>query len=145
MPNNSSSKPSAARKARHLSIPQSSECTCGRAPVSIGQLWGFVDTKGKIVVPIKYKSVSYFEGGFACVYDDHGRLFIDIKGRRVAAASPALHQQHWTWAGAPPRQSGYISDKEYGKISALTPPKGYAGYRSHGSGRRATRMIRRRR
>jgi len=49
--------------------------------------WGYIDTKGKIVIPAKYKEVEPFENGLAHVMEKQGRKeihhFIDTKGNIV--------------------------------------------------------------
>jgi len=37
----------------------------GLAPIEIAGLWGYVDTKGEIVIPAIYLAVGYFKGGLA--------------------------------------------------------------------------------
>lgn len=49
------------------------------------QLWGFVDSKGKIVIPAKYKDVSDFHGGYCWVSEQGriGKILIDKSGNEV--------------------------------------------------------------
>ncbi len=46
-----------------------------------GELWGFVDKKGKVVLNPQYNAVSYFSGGMCAVMNSSGRWgYIDKKG-----------------------------------------------------------------
>ena len=72
--------------------------SCGRAAVNLGAeidpvlfnlrmkrggVWGFIDTTGKVVVPIKLQSVHDFSEGLAQVRDCEKRKFLNILGETV--------------------------------------------------------------
>jgi len=49
-----------------------------------GKLWGFLDTKGKVVITPQYKSTGGFSEGLCRVQDDDGKWgYIDNKGRVI--------------------------------------------------------------
>lgn len=52
----------------------------GLARVKINNKWGFIDTKGEIVIPIKYDDVNCFNGGYASVYIDDEWIEINKYG-----------------------------------------------------------------
>lgn len=56
----------------------------GTAP-DFNQKWGFVNPKGKVVIPAKYKNVSDFHDGYCWVTEDgsYGSVLIDTKGNEV--------------------------------------------------------------
>lgn len=45
--------------------------------------WGYIDTKGDIVIPRKYTSCDNFKEGLAFVKDDNHAAFIDDKGNEI--------------------------------------------------------------
>ena len=46
-----------------------------------GELWGFVDKKGKVVLPPQYSAVSYFSDGLCAVMNSSGKWgYVDKKG-----------------------------------------------------------------
>lgn len=58
----------------------------GMAAVSNDGKWGFINTKGDIVIPLKYESVeASFNEGLAMVDDENRRLFIDKSGNQVGS------------------------------------------------------------
>ena len=64
------------------------ECTRGLfseglAPVCIDGLFGFIDTKGKVVIPAKYVFAEPFHDGRAMVMKDEKCGFIDHEGHEV--------------------------------------------------------------
>jgi hypothetical protein len=59
----------------------------GLAPINIGEKWGFVNTNGKVVIPIKYKDANSFSDGLASVIDSNDKVgFINTKGKMVIPA-----------------------------------------------------------
>ncbi len=68
---------------------------------------GFMDFRGKLAIPLKYKSVDDFQEGFAAVTTDGNRYgFIDRKGKLVLAEhydSLGPHDEHF---GAGPFVNG---------------------------------------
>ncbi len=59
-------------------------CFKGTAP-DFNQKWGFVSSKGKVVIPAKYNQVGDFRGGYCWVTvpDWRGCVLIDTKGNEV--------------------------------------------------------------
>ncbi len=47
--------------------------------------YGFIDKKGKVVIPFKYKNSLPFMGDFAIVQDQDGWMTIDHKGQKIAS------------------------------------------------------------
>lgn len=57
----------------------------GLAGVQILGKWGFIDTTGKEVIPLKYSSVGNFKEGLCRVYFDKNCGFIDKAGKEIIA------------------------------------------------------------
>ena len=49
--------------------------------VRIGQLWGFIDPKGKMVIAPKFEQVGEFSNGKVWVKNSDGSFLIDEKGK----------------------------------------------------------------
>jgi bifunctional DNA-binding transcriptional regulator/antitoxin component of YhaV-PrlF toxin-antitoxin module len=46
--------------------------------------WGYINKKGRVVIPIKWKDATTFERGAAEVEDESGTtLWIDKKGKEI--------------------------------------------------------------
>jgi len=59
-------------------------CICGLSKVSKGNLYGYVDKEGKLVVPLIYDDAISFSEGFAAVHKNGKWGFIDSTGKVVA-------------------------------------------------------------
>lgn len=65
----------------------------GRAMVKIGDKWGFIDTKGELVIPAEYDNVSRFNNDRAFVKDENKTVYlidksgvkVDLKGLKIIA------------------------------------------------------------
>ncbi len=56
----------------------------GLAAVYANGSWGYIDTTGKLVIPLKYRLADNFRDGYALVRDENLRqICIDRKGQRV--------------------------------------------------------------
>ncbi|OBW40499.1 KWG Leptospira [Chryseobacterium sp. MOF25P] len=55
----------------------------GLVPAKVNEKWGFIDKKGKEVLPFKYDFAYKFSSGLACVEIDKKRGFIDKTGKVV--------------------------------------------------------------
>jgi hypothetical protein len=55
----------------------------GMAAVERGRKWGFVDEEGKLVIPLKYDDVDYFQEGLARVKLNEKYGHINAKGKAV--------------------------------------------------------------
>jgi len=69
--------------------------TEGLAAVSWNQKWGYINTSGKLLIPMQYEQESDFRGGYAAVYPykSRGSAFIDKNGMQVFA-------QYWAGGGS---------------------------------------------
>ena len=56
-------------------------------PYRDGELWGFADSTGKIIVQPKYNYVEGFKNGFAIVYKDRQGNIIDKNGHELLPRS----------------------------------------------------------
>ncbi|MBK6341930.1 MAG: WG repeat-containing protein [Flavobacteriales bacterium] len=64
--------------------------SCGRAPVRIGDLWGFMGTDGKMAIPAKYDKVEPFEGCFAVVMLGKKQYILTADGKEVPVSDPNI-------------------------------------------------------
>ena len=55
----------------------------GLAAVKLGNKWGFINNKGKVVIPIKYDDIESFSKGLAFVRKDGKDGYVDKKGKFV--------------------------------------------------------------
>lgn len=55
----------------------------GMAAVCISASWGFINTDGKVVIPMKYDGVEDFKGGKATVYKGDYTITIDKTGKEI--------------------------------------------------------------
>lgn len=67
----------------------------GLAGVRKGKKWGFIDEKGKIVIPIQYDDVDYFRPSGLCAVTKNGKSgFIDKSGKEIIPIIyPEVNQQ----------------------------------------------------
>lgn len=63
--------------------------TDGMVPVCQGKLWGFLNTKGQLAIPVQYDEVTEFHEGWATVRSGSSFSFINTKGETVAIAGDA--------------------------------------------------------
>jgi len=52
----------------------------GFAAVKVGDRWGFLNTDGKLAIPVKYEKVTVFNSGYAAVQRDKKFFVLDHKG-----------------------------------------------------------------
>ena len=55
----------------------------GMIPVLLENKWGFIDNRGKVVIPFDYDLVTHFQNGRAEVLKGKSRFYIDKSGNRV--------------------------------------------------------------
>lgn len=58
--------------------------TSGLAPVMIDGKWGYIETKGKMVIKPTYDFVGYFEGNYSTAYKGNYIYVIDKSGKIVS-------------------------------------------------------------
>lgn len=56
----------------------------GIVGVEVGKKWGYLDTKGKLVIPPKYEVANVFSKGFATVRSDRKWLIVNQAGEEIA-------------------------------------------------------------
>ncbi len=95
--------------------------------------WGYIDTTGKIAIPIKYRNASRFSEGFAIVGRERdGDTYIDLKGNaafegRIGSAGTfenglAFQMLHlWTIGEKPNARNIYGYMNKQGKYVWLSP------------------------
>jgi hypothetical protein len=67
----------------------------GRLAVKKGVKWGFIDSKGKLVIPFQFEKVSAFNGGVAQVVSEgHQHHWIDLDGRVLWSEKKSQATQH---------------------------------------------------
>jgi hypothetical protein len=52
-------------------------------PFREGLKWGYIDEKGKTVIPMQFDDAGYFSGGYAVVYKDGEYFYITPEGKRA--------------------------------------------------------------
>jgi hypothetical protein len=62
----------------------------GFAAVKVGDRWGFLNTAGKLAIPVKYEKVTVFNSGFAAVQRDKRFFVIDHKGTEFPVDFPGI-------------------------------------------------------
>lgn len=60
--------------------------SCGLAPVRIGEVWGFMNTQGKLAIPAKYDKVEPFESCYAVVMLGKKQYILSSEGKETAVA-----------------------------------------------------------
>ena len=55
----------------------------GLAAIQLNRKWGYIDTDGREICPIKYDDIGYFKGGIAVVNLNKKWGFIDKTGKEV--------------------------------------------------------------
>jgi WG containing repeat len=60
--------------------------SCGLAPVKIGELWGFMNTQGKLAIAPKYDKVEPFEECLAVVMIGKKQFILTAEGKETAVA-----------------------------------------------------------
>ena len=104
--------------------------TCGRAAVRKGRLWGYIDTRGRVVIEPKYDWVTFFDGDTAKVCLAGRELFIDTVGREIPEYTVVQQGlRRLPWRGAPRHPHSAISDRDYMRLSPLSAPRNYPGHR----------------
>ncbi len=64
----------------------------GLAAVCKDDLYGYIDTTGKLVIPCQFKTANIFSHGYALVQDDGGLFFIDKTGAPAFPDLPRANQ-----------------------------------------------------
>ena len=87
----------------------------GLAPVrNKDAKWGFIDTKGDVIIPFEWKSARWFGEGYAPVWDNSGKCgYIDKTGRVVISLRDEWVNAGWFSEGLAPIKNkeekwGYI-------------------------------------
>jgi hypothetical protein len=62
----------------------------GFAAVKVGDRWGFLNTSGKLAIPVKYEKVTVFDEGYASVMRDGKFFTIDHTGTEYTADFPGI-------------------------------------------------------
>jgi hypothetical protein len=62
----------------------------GFAAVKVGDRWGFLNTNGKLAIPVNYEKVTVFNGGFASVERDRKFFVLDHKGTESSIDFPGI-------------------------------------------------------
>ena len=57
--------------------------TNGLLAVKKDEKWGFINRKGKIIIPLSYDRVSVFKADKAKVESDREEMMINTKGKRI--------------------------------------------------------------
>ncbi|MBN1413472.1 MAG: WG repeat-containing protein [Bacteroidales bacterium] len=94
--------------------------TNGLVPVRQGKKWGYINTSGKVAIPVKYDKVTEFNGGFATAETGGKFIVLDSEGEEFPVNDPAvIDLKSFTENLAPYRSSngkfGFI--KETGEIA----------------------------
>jgi hypothetical protein len=85
----------------------------GMAPVSVGDMWGYLNTNGKLIIPTKYDNVTEFDGGFAAVKQGDSYFVVNTEGEETRVeGSGLLDINHFSEGLAPFRNA----DKKFGFI-----------------------------
>lgn len=64
--------------------------SCGLSPVRIGELWGFMNTEGKMAIAAKYDKVEAFESCFAVVRLGKQQYILTPDGKETAIKDPNI-------------------------------------------------------
>lgn len=75
--------------------------TAGLIPVKQDDKWGYINHKGKVVIPIQYEWVSIFRGNEAWVKKNGDWLRIDTQGNERILTENELREQNSWIAGYP--------------------------------------------
>jgi hypothetical protein len=62
----------------------------GMAAIKQGDKWGFLNTSGKVAVPVKYDDISPFDGGYSTAQSLGKFYIIDKQGKETAVEVPGL-------------------------------------------------------
>lgn len=57
--------------------------TDGLLPVSVEKKWGCLNTSGKLVIPLKYDNVSYFDNGYGVSHIENNFFVLNRKGKET--------------------------------------------------------------
>lgn len=102
----------------------------GLLAVQVNKKWGYLNTAGKIAIPLKYDYVTAFESGFAAASIGTKFFVLDTKGTEIAVpTSGILELKHFSDGLAPiktaDKKVGFINGK--GEI-AIQPQFNSVGY-----------------
>lgn len=99
-----------AKTAYNLALKEKTKLL--RTKICKNDHWGFVDEKGKVVVPCKYNAVTYYQEGLACVESDKRKWgFVDQDGNEVIPCK-------WEDVGFFSEGLAYVEDA-FGKIGFI--------------------------
>lgn len=102
----------------------------GLLAVQVNKKWGYLNTSGKIAIPLKYDYVTAFESGFATASIGTKFFVLDTKGTELVIATPGiLEVKHFSEGFAPIKSA----DKKFGFINskgemAIQPQFASVGY-----------------
>jgi hypothetical protein len=99
-------------KLRFRDVDEFSE---GLAAVQVGDLWGYIDEDGKVVIPPRFGRARRFNSGLAAVYDRKNWIYIDKIGNR------AFDIQIEGW-------NGYLADFYEGRAALQVARSGFLYY-----------------
>jgi hypothetical protein len=102
----------------------------GLVPVRIGKKWGYMNTQGKISIPVQYDFASDFNNGSAVVKKDNQFYVIDVDGNELFIDIPKVEKVKDFAEGLAPYEtskglSGFINTQ--GKVAIPAQYKG-VGY-----------------
>ena len=102
----------------------------GLIPVKQNKKWGYLNTSGKIAIPVKYDAISVFDGGYAVVKTGDKYSIIDVKGTETPVTISGLTDlKHFSEGLAPYKTSddktGFIDNKGNIVIAAAYKTVGY--------------------
>ena len=87
--------------------------TNGLAPVKQGELWGYLNSKGKLAIPTKYDDAVEFNGGFAVAKNGEKYVVLNTKGEEFPVdVAGIVDLKHFSEGLAPYR----TVDKKFGFI-----------------------------
>lgn len=89
--------------------------TNGLAPVKMGELWGYLNSQGKLAIPAKYDDATEFNGGFAVAKTGDKYVTLNTKGEESPVdVAGIVDLKHFSEGLAPYR----TADKKFGFIDA---------------------------
>jgi hypothetical protein len=108
--------------------------TNGLAPVKVGELWGYLNSHGKLAIPTKYDDATEFNGGFAVAKAGDKYFALNTKGEESPVeVAGVVEVKHFSEGLAPFR----TADKKFGFIGhdgkvVIQPQFQSVGYFSNG-------------
>jgi hypothetical protein len=62
----------------------------GLAAIKVGDRWGYLNTGGKLAIPVNYEKVTVFNSGYAAVQRDNNFFVLDHNGKEYQVDSPGI-------------------------------------------------------